>query len=177
LLDIIEEESSRINALVTDFIAFGRPAEPVLRPTDLRALLYRVVAHGEWLARQQGATLEVEKETTPLFAAVDADQMQQVLLNLLLNALAAVGADGHIRLRAVRRGEQACLEVEDDGCGIAPELHGKIFDPFFTTKDQGTGLGLANASRIVEAHGGKLGVRSAPGAGAVFTVCLPVLEE
>jgi len=177
LLDIIQEESSRINGLVTDFIAFGRPAEPVPSPTDLRALLRRVAAHGEGLARQQGTTLEVEEETTPLFAAVDGDLMQQVLLNLLLNALAAVGANGHIRLRAGRQGERACLEVEDDGCGIAPELHGKIFDPFFTTKDQGTGLGLANAVRIVEAHGGKLGVRSAPGAGAVFTVCLPVLEE
>lgn len=177
LLDIIQEESSRINGLVTDFIAFGRPAEPVLRPTDLRALLHRAVAHGEGLARQQGVMLYVEEEAMPLFAAVDGDLMQQVLLNLLLNALAAVGPGGHIRLRAGRRGERVCLEVEDDGCGIAPELQGKIFDPFFTTKDQGTGLGLANASRIVEAHGGKLGVRSAPGAGAVFTVCLPVLEE
>lgn len=178
LLGIIQEESSRINDLVTDFIAFGRPAEPVLRPTDLHRLLRRVAAHGEGLARQQGVTLDVEEaEATPLFASVDGDLMQQVLLNLLLNALAAVAPKGRIQLRAGRQGEQACLEVEDDGCGIAPELHGKIFDPFFTTKDQGTGLGLANASRIVEAHGGKLGVRSTPGAGAVFTVCLPVLEE
>lgn len=177
LLDILQEESSRINGLVTDFIAFGRPAEPVPRPTDLRALLHRVAAHGEGLARQQGTTLQVEDGTTPLLAAVDGDLMQQVLLNLLLNALAAVADDGLIRLRAYRDDARACLEVADNGCGISPDIQRKIFDPFFTTKDQGTGLGLANASRIVEAHGGDLRVRSTPGAGAVFTVCLPVLEE
>jgi len=177
LLDIIQEESSRINGLVTDFIAFGRPAPPVPRPTDLRALLRRAADHVEGMARQQGTMLEVEEETTPLFAAVDGELMQQVLLNLLLNALAAVADDGLIRLRAYRDDARACLEVADNGRGISPDIQRKIFDPFFTTKDQGTGLGLANASRIVEAHGGDLRVRSTPGAGAVFTVCLPAVEE
>jgi len=177
LLDIIQEESTRINGLVSDFIAFGRPAPPVLRAVDLRALLGRAADHVEGLARQQGVVLRVDVESGPLMVRVDADQMQQVLLNLLLNALAAVADDGLIRLRAYRDDARACLEVADNGRGISPDIQRKIFDPFFTTKDQGTGLGLANASRIVEAHGGDLRVRSTPGAGAVFTVCLPAVEE
>jgi signal transduction histidine kinase len=177
LLDIIQEESTRINGLVTDFISFGRPAPPVPRATDPRVLLRRAAAHVEEMARRQGAVVEVEEGDTPLSAMVDGDLMQQVLLNLLLNALAAVGADGRIRLRAYAAGARVCLAVEDNGRGIPAELQGKIFDPFFTTRDTGTGLGLANASRIVEAHGGDLRVCSEPGAGAVFTVCLPALEE
>jgi signal transduction histidine kinase len=176
LLDIIQEESARINGLVSDFIAFGRPAPPVLRATDLGALLGRAAEHVEGMARQQGTVLSVEVGDDPLIIRVDVDLMQQVLLNLLLNALAAVDAEGRIGLRAYREGTRACLEVADNGCGIPPEIQSKIFDPFFTTKEQGTGLGLANASRIVEAHGGDLRVRSMPGAGAVFTVCLPAVE-
>lgn len=176
LLDIIQEESARINGLVSDFIAFGRPAPPVLRATDLGALLGRAAEHVEGMARQQGTVLSVEVGDDPLIIRVDVDLMQQVLLNLLLNALAAVDAEGRIGLRGYREGTRACLEVTDNGCGIPPEIQSKIFDPFFTTKEQGTGLGLANASRIVEAHGGNLRVRSTPGAGAVFTVCLPAVE-
>ncbi len=177
LLDIIQEESTRINNLVTDFLSFGRPGEPVLSRCDLQSLLVRAAAHVEGVSRQQRVMVEVEPSAAPVTGRVDADMMQQVLLNLLLNALAAVTPGGHIRLRAYRRDDRVCLEVEDDGCGIAPELQEKIFDPFFTTRDQGTGLGLANAYRIVEAHGGDLKLRSEPGQGAAFTVCLPTEEE
>jgi two-component system sensor histidine kinase HydH len=103
--------------------------------------------------------------------------MQQVLLNLLLNALDATPAGGEVGLRLRRNGGWLELEVYDNGRGILPENLGKIFNPFFTTREQGTGLGLANAFRMIEAHGGELSVRSAPGSGSVFTVRLPALED
>ncbi|WP_432821844.1 sensor histidine kinase [Trichloromonas sp.] len=177
LLDIIQEESTRINGLVTDFISFGRPGEPVLRPYDLQAFLQRAAEHVDGLARQRNVAVEVEPEGGALTIRFDADMMQQVLLNLLLNALAAIEPGGRIRLRSYREEGRVCFEVEDDGCGIAPENQEKVFDPFFTTRDKGTGLGLANAFRIVEAHCGDLRMRSELGRGSVFTVCLPAEEE
>ena len=176
LLDIILEESTRINGLVTDFLSFGRPGEPVLRPCDPQALLRRAAEHIGALARQQEIRVEVEPAAVSLEAWVDADMMQQVLLNLLLNALEAGEPGGQIRLRAYRKERRVCLDVEDNGCGIPPDHQKKIFDPFFTTRDKGTGLGLANALRMVEAHGGDIRLRSEPGQGSVFTVCLPAEE-
>jgi signal transduction histidine kinase len=177
LLDIIQEESTRINGLVTDFISFGRPDNPVLRPCDLQAFLQRAAEHVEGLAQPRDVAVHIEPEGVPLTIRFDADMMQQVVLNLLLNALAAVAPGGRIRLRAYRQGERICFDVEDNGCGVPVENQEKIFDPFFTTSDKGTGLGLANAFRIVEAHGGDLRMRSEPGQGSVFTVCLPAEEE
>lgn len=173
LLGIIQEESNRINGLVTDFISFGRPGEPVLRPCNLSVFLQRAAEHVEGLARQRNVVIDVEPGGAPLSVRIDADMMQQVLLNLLLNALAAVESGGRIQLRAYREENRICFEVEDNGCGVPLENQERIFDPFFTTRDQGTGLGLANAYRIVEVHGGDLRMRSGLGQGSVFTVCLP----
>lgn len=174
LIAIIQEESTRLNGLVTDFISFGRPAQPAPHPCDPAALLDRAAEHVEGLAQQRRVAVTVEKSAEALSVMADSEMMQQVLLNLLLNALAAVGPEGRIRLRAYAEEAHVCLEVADTGGGIAEEIQGKIFDPFFTTRAEGTGLGLANAYRMVESHGGDILVRSAPGAGAVFTVRLPV---
>lgn len=176
LLDIIQEESIRINGLVSEFISFGRPGDPVLRACDLQILLQRAAEHVAGLALPRGIGVEVIPAAGGLQVRVDADMIQQVLLNLLLNALAAVESGGHIRLRGYREEARVCFTVEDNGCGIPLEIQGKIFDPFFTTRDTGTGLGLANAYRIVAAHAGDLRVRSVSGQGSVFTVCLPEME-
>lgn len=176
LIDIIQEESSRINSLVSAFISFGSPAKPALHPCNPATLLSRAADHVESLARQQKVAIIVERSDPELSIMADMEMMQQVLLNLLLNALAAVQPEGQIRLRAYAKDARVCMEVEDNGCGIPEELQNKIFDPFFTTRPEGTGLGLANAFRIVELHGGELKVRSTPGVGSVFTICLPAME-
>jgi len=105
---------------------------------------------------------------------VNQEKILQVALNLLRNALQATREGGTIRVGVHREGDRARLEVADDGVGIAPEHLARIWEPFFTTKgDTGTGLGLGIVKRIVEEHGGTIGVESAPGRGSTFTVELP----
>jgi signal transduction histidine kinase len=97
-------------------------------------------------------------------------------MNLALNAVQAMAKGGHLTLRTRLMGDQVVLEVQDDGPGIAPEHKERLWDPFFTTKPvgQGTGLGLSITRRVVTDHGGDIRVASTPGAGACFTVTLPV---
>jgi len=105
----------------------------------------------------------------------DADQLEQVLLNLLSNAVDAMPRGGRIRIRLDREEARVAVEIADEGCGIAPEIVGRIFDPFFSTKDigKGTGLGLAISYGIIKDHGGDILVRSQPGLGTTFTIHLP----
>ena len=102
--------------------------------------------------------------------------MQQVLVNLVNNAIDACPADGAIRLRTCNDSERSVVEItiEDNGAGIPPEHLKKIFDPFFTTKQGGTGLGLSISYRIVRDHGGEISVQSEKGQGTRFAVTLPI---
>jgi len=109
-------------------------------------------------------------------ASVDPDMIQQVLLNLLLNALEASRQEGVVTVRLQPADTSLRLEVHDNGCGIPPENLSKIFNPFFTTKEKGTGLGLANAHRLIEMHGGSLTVSSSQEAGTTFCITLPRQE-
>jgi two-component system NtrC family sensor kinase len=127
-----------------------------------------------------GAGIEVVKEFGDIpEIECSPRQLNQLVMNLLLNAMEAIrqnGGQGRIRVRTVPAGDEVQIVVEDDGCGIAPEHLEKIFDPGFTTKGVkvGTGLGLPISYQIVEAHGGRIEVASQPGEGATFTVTLPV---
>jgi signal transduction histidine kinase len=104
----------------------------------------------------------------------DAEQVKQVLLNLLINAAQASLPSSTVQLVASASGNRVTIEVIDQGAGIAPEQRDRIFDPFFTTKENGTGLGLAIASMIVEQHGGVLSVRGNPGPGVTFCLEFPL---
>ncbi|HLE98067.1 MAG TPA: PAS domain S-box protein, partial [Candidatus Thermoplasmatota archaeon] len=117
-------------------------------------------------------TVETDLRPTPP-VDIDKGQMQQVVINLLNNAAEAQPAGGVLRVRTRLGRDHAEIEVEDEGRGIPPELHGRVFDPFFTTKEQGTGLGLSISRRIVEAHGGRLSFITRPGHGTTFTIVLP----
>jgi signal transduction histidine kinase len=103
-------------------------------------------------------------------------ELQQVFLNLVLNAAQAIGERGTIRVATEQTGTSLVVHVEDDGCGIAPEHVERIFDPFFTTKavGEGSGLGLGIAHGIVRSHGGEIRVESTPGRGSRFSVHLPI---
>lgn len=177
LLDIIEEETTRLNGLITDFLTFGRPARPSRQMVDLSGLVRRAVEHVQAVAERNGVKVVAELPLASLSASVDSEMVQQSLLNLLLNALDATPHGGEVSVSL--RGEEGylCLDVRDTGCGISEANRTKIFNPFFTTKEKGTGLGLANAHRMVEAHGGEITVQSVPGRGSVFTIRLPNKEE
>ncbi len=176
---VIQQETDRIEQLVTELVHLATGHEPTPQWTDLQALLARVQERLAPLAQTHGVALEVDLPDAPSSAWVDPKRIEQVLVQLAMNAIQAMAEDekgGTVTFR-VRWEAQAplplVLEVHDTGPGIPPELRSRIFDPFFTTKDTGTGLGLTVVQRIVEDHGGRVQVRSTPGQGTTFTVRLP----
>ncbi|HEY7726567.1 MAG TPA: ATP-binding protein [Anaeromyxobacteraceae bacterium] len=175
LLGILLREAERLDHLVERFLEYSRPGAPARVRADLARVAEETLAvfsHDPAAAR-----VRLEPELRPAPAWCDADQMRQVLWNLLLNAAQASsreGEPGHVRVRCgPSPGGGAVLEVEDDGPGIAAEDLPRLFTPFFTTRARGSGLGLATVQRVVDAHGGAVAVDSTPGAGTRFTVRLP----
>jgi len=177
LLDIIQEETVRLNGLVTDFLLFGRPGQPNLRECDLGQIVERTVDHVRGMAEQKKAAIAAQVPEQPLLAPVDPDMLRQVLLNLLLNAIDAVPPLGEIRVFLDLGAKGPIIDVHNTGPAIPEEFQSRIFDPFFTTKDKGSGLGLANAYKIIESHGGDLTVASSPGQGTSFVISLPLKED
>jgi signal transduction histidine kinase len=184
---IIVEQVERMTRLIRQLLDFARKRDLQSTDVDLRPLITRAVSLVDPIARKQSVSLQVSPDATPLRCCVDPEQMTQVVLNLVMNAVQA-SPSGEVvavtlgRGRAVPpsedgRSELACtrIEVRDHGSGIAPEALPRIFEPFFTTKGvgEGTGLGLSVAYGIVKDHGGWMEVASHPGEGSTFTVWLP----
>jgi len=169
-------EIARINHIVTDLLQTARPHPPQVRMSDLNT----TVEHAVMLGRQQALakSIQITLQKDPSLPPVehDSDQIHQVLLNLLLNAMQAISADrdGEIRVTLRAQGRNAMVEVADNGRGIAPQHLPNIFRPFYTTKGEGTGLGLSLARRIVEDHQGRIDVSSTAGKGTTFVVVLPL---
>jgi signal transduction histidine kinase len=160
--------------LVTRFLDFARPLQLKLAPSDLAEVLDRVAALVERDAPQLRVT--VYKNYSPELAPFpfDAELMEIVFYNLLLNAAQASAEGGAITLKTRRAEATAEVAVIDRGPGIDPKIMEQIFNPFFTTKSDGVGLGLAIVSKIVDEHGGRMTVESEPGKGSVFRVYLPI---
>jgi len=179
--ELARREVERIRGLVATMSRLGRGGDPAQRGScDLAELAGEVVTLLAREARRRGVALEAQPSAgTPLVWGV-REQLQQVALNLALNALQATSAEGRVTLRTLAdpRGGGACLEVADSGAGIPPEELEKIFDPFYTTKDpdQGTGLGLTICHGIVAEHGGSIEVESRAGSGTTFRVRLPARD-
>ncbi|HUA15326.1 MAG TPA: ATP-binding protein [Verrucomicrobiae bacterium] len=170
----VRQEISRINHIVGDLLQTARPHPPRVRKSDLNTTVEHAVMLGRQQALTKSAEIRLEKDPTLPEVEHDSDQIHQVLLNLLLNAVQAIDMNGEISV-TIRSGDKsAIIEIIDNGRGIAPEHLPNIFRPFFTTKGDGTGLGLSLARRIVEDHHGRIEVRSALGQGTTFSVILPV---
>ncbi len=169
-----KEEAIQINRILTDLLETARPKPPQFQIKDIAG----TAEHAVMFARQQAITkrIMIEFNNSEAIPPVDHDpnQVNQVLLNLLLNAIQAMDKPGSIHVSLRRDGDKALITVADEGKGIAPENLANIFRPFFTTKGHGTGLGLSLARRIVEAHGGTIRVRSEVGKGTQFEVRLPI---
>ncbi len=174
---VVGEEIKRLADLVSEFLDFARPRPPSLRDITARPLAERVMHLVSQKAEEARAALTLDFPSRDPKLRVDASKMEQVLLNLLTNAIEAVapGGHGHVTLRVRRQPRSVCFEIEDDGPGL-PSPDAPIFDPFFSTKPHGTGLGLAITHRIVTDHGGDITVESSPGRTA-FRVSLPLDPE
>lgn len=170
----VRQEIARINHIVTDLLQTARPHPPKVRKSDLNT----TVEHAVMLGRQQAVakSVEISLHKDPTLAEVehDSDQIHQVLLNLLLNAVQAIDTNGKVIVTLRSEGNAAIVEVADNGRGISPDQLPNIFRPFYTTKGDGTGLGLSLARRIVEDHQGRIDVSSTLGKGTTFSVVLPL---
>lgn len=175
---VLTEESQRLNRTLQDFLLFARPREPKLERADLNALVAETVkALRSDAAVLGGVALDLKLDPALTPFPHDPDQLRQVLWNLLLNGVQALGGRGRISVATRVEDGRAVLSVTDSGMGIDPTMLERIFDPFFTTKKKGTGLGLAICRRIVLAHGGTLGADNAPDGGARFTIALPLAHR
>ena len=169
-----KQEAIQINRILTELLDTARPKPPQLRVADIVG----TAEHAVHFARQQAVTkrinieFEVKDDLPPV--EHDPNQINQVLLNLLLNAIQSMDKAGTIRVSLEQADDAVSITVSDEGKGIASEHLPNIFRPFFTTKGHGTGLGLSLARRMVESHGGTINVVSALGEGTRFTVQLPV---
>jgi signal transduction histidine kinase len=176
-LHVIHGEIVRLEETVQHFLSFARLPAPQRRVQDLRDLLGPPLDLIRARARRQGVQIEVAVPAQPLPASVDAGQIHQVLVNLLLNALDALPRGGRISVALDEAGGACRLCVRDTGPGIAPEMAGRLFTPFASTKPTGTGLGLSLARRIVLEHGGRITAEDRPEGGACFTITLPREED
>jgi two-component system NtrC family sensor kinase len=174
----IVRETTRCKEIVKGLLDFARPKEPQMVPTDIHELLDKCLALMESHALFQN--IHIEKSYTPAFPRIIADsgQLQQVFMNIILNAAEAMNGNGTLTLRTSLdpARQEAAVEISDTGHGIKEEDKRRLFEPFFTTKEvgKGTGLGLAISYGIVKKHQGTIDVRSEAGQGAAFTVRLPL---
>lgn len=168
----IIHQVDRLSRTVHDLLLFARPKAMDLVPTNLHRLIERILH--VLLDDPGNAAVDVVLDfgdDVPIIQA-DGRQMEQVFMNLLLNAIQVMNHKGMVTVATRNLGRQVVVTVSDSGPGIPPDKIGRIFEPFFTTRSQGTGLGLAIVKKIVEAHGGRIEAASPPGSGARFTVTL-----
>lgn len=177
-LRIIEHEVRRMEGCIQTFLDFARPPSTERRRTDLLAIVRRAVTLLEGRARRQHVVLKTELPPEPVELLIDGEQIHQVLVNLMLNALDAMPHGGDLRLHVRRLESPACVEVRlhDTGPGIPAPILARLFEPFVSGKETGLGLGLSICRRLLDAHGGTItGVNDLDG-GAVFTLTIPVGE-
>ena len=169
-LDIIDDEVNAANKVITDLLGFSRVAKPTVSPVSLAGVIEDTLRHTH-LPENVALTKDIDHNLPMVM--VDADQIRQVFLNIVLNALQAMPEGGRLDIRASRQGKFVEVEFADTGGGIPKSIIDKIFDPLFTTKAKGVGLGLSVCKSILDRHEGDIRVESEVGKGATFTVSLP----
>jgi len=176
ILQAVSRELGRVDGVVRQLLKFARPKAPVLAKVDLRAVLDGAVLLSGPRAAAQGAVIKVQGPHEPMNVKADADMVQQVVVNLIINSLQAMEGvrDATLVLSTSLRDGQAACSARDNGPGVPEGRADAIFRPFMTTKDQGTGLGLATSRRLVELHGGRLWLENPGEPGACFTFTLPL---
>ncbi|MDD3805346.1 MAG: GAF domain-containing protein [bacterium] len=178
---IISQETDRLNRVITDFLTFARPNPPNLRRHDLNEVVGRCLDLLAVETEQRDIKTKVRLSSKLPGIYIDSDHLEQVFLNLLINALQAMQSGGTLTVSsALTRDREETggggyirVDIGDSGCGIARDDLEKIFVPFFTTKNGGSGLGLSIVHQIVESHGGFIRISSRAGYGSIFSVYIP----
>ncbi len=178
-LDAIRANAGRASAIVTDLLTFARQSTPAMVQRDICEAVRASLRLTEYLTRKGKVTVVTDIPDTTVLVTYDPQQIEQVLINLITNAVQAMPDGGTLRASLQQSGDAVAIAVQDTGVGIRPEDLSRVFDPFFTTKKEGegTGLGLSVSYGIVTRHHGRLDVESEVGRGSTFTVLLPVEQE
>ena len=173
----IEEHVERARKVVHNMLGFVRRMEPRLEDVDINDTINQTITILENYARTNNIEIQTDLSGKLPIIASDQAQLQQVFLNLITNAIDAIGKDGLIEIKSRRLDSRICISIKDDGPGIPAEKHKNVFDPFFTTKEvgKGTGLGLSVIYNIIEKMGGTIHLKSQVGKGTTFTVEVPVV--
>jgi signal transduction histidine kinase len=167
-------ETDRLNRLITTLLECARPRPPSFQPREVQMILQRVLDLLAAQAWKKGVRLRTEYQVDAPVLLCDEEQLMQVFLNLVLNALQILPQGGEIVIRTRTEQDAFIVEVADNGPGISPENRQRVFDPFFTTREGGIGLGLTVVQQIVQAHGGTISLHSDELGGACFRVRLPL---
>jgi signal transduction histidine kinase len=177
-LKAIQEQVAKVTAIVRAALDYSRPPAVPHERADLGTLVRRVCQMATPMLEDAGVQVQVVVPDQPVDLLADSVQLELALLNLISNSVDAMSSGGRLTVRLERVNDRLCLEIEDTGSGIPPELVPHIFDPWVTTKAQGkgSGLGLSIARQVVGSHGGTIRVDNRPGKGAVFTIDLPAAQ-
>jgi PAS domain S-box-containing protein len=176
-LSVARGEIDRLDYIVTQFLHAIRPSMPQLRLAALNDVVHKTLELLQPELDNRGLNLRIRLANQLPLTPIDPTQIQQVLVNLIKNALQAMTRGGTLTLQTGEGSEGVWLSVADTGGGIPQEQTNRIFEPFFTTKKKGTGLGLMIVQRIVRAHGGRIELESQVGRGTTFRIWLPLHER
>lgn len=176
-IEIISAEMERMNKIISHFLDYAKPNEPIQEECDVNEILRDAQFLLSHAFKRKKIKLKSRLEKQLPIILADRSQLQQVILNLLLNSTEALPDGGQITLRSARRKDEVQIEIQDNGPGIDARVMQKLFLPFTTTKPNGLGIGLSIAKRIIDAHNGQFSIKSSAEDGTVATVKLPIIRH
>ncbi len=175
-LGVAKGEINRLDYIVTQFLQAIRPTPPQFKPASLNTVVLKTLELLEPELQNRELHVKTHLARQMTLIPIDANQVQQVLVNLIKNAMQSMTRDGTLTLQTGENAEGAWVSVSDTGTGIPQDQVNRIFEPFYTTKKKGSGLGLMIVQRIVRAHGGRIELESQLGHGTTFRIWLPSHE-
>jgi signal transduction histidine kinase len=176
-ITVVQKETDRLEQILDGFLRYVSRPELQLASVNINELLSDMVDFYSPQAYSHSITIRQGLSSEPLVCKVDASMLKQVVLNLFINAQQAMNSGGELMIRTGRQKENAVIQIGDTGKGIAADKLPDLFKPYCSFRLNGTGLGLATAKRIVEAHNGTIAVDSEPGKGTLFTIRLPLQAD
>jgi two-component system NtrC family sensor kinase len=180
ILGMMEQETLRVRKIIRNLLDFARQKPSRMQPADITVPLRETLALVQGIALKASISIHEDYPPAPVIVNMDHNEIKQVFINIVNNAIQAMPKGGDLRVRIDQiNAQEISVVFSDSGIGISHEHLGRIFEPFFSTKDNGdgTGLGLSVSYGIVRNHGGRIEAESEVGKGSVFRICLPVFAE
>ncbi len=176
-ISIQKDEVERLKNLVDRFLEFGRPSSEIYEKTDINGAIRQALRSLKWeIEDKQIQLIEDYSESIPEIS-IEKDEFHRAIVNIMINSIQASNSRGIIEVKTYRDSGHIFIEIQDNGCGISPDIQDRVFDIFFTTKDQGSGIGLSQVFRTVESHNGNISISSEVDKGTRMQVKLPIWKK